>query len=71
MPKFKVEMTRTTTAVGFWEIEADSAEEAEKEAARRLEETNEEPEEVDVSFGGWEVVSRGAEESAEVDEEDE
>ena len=65
MPKFKVEMTRTTTAVGFWEIEASSSAEAERIAKERLEGGVDEPEEVDVTFGGWEVIENGSEESDE------
>lgn len=70
MPKFKVTMTKTTTTTGYWEIEADDLEAAEKEATRRLAETSEEPEEVDVSFGDWEVCYGEAEESAEVEKEE-
>lgn len=61
--KYVVELTRRTTAVGHWTIEASSEEEAEKKAEELLKEKD--PEEEDVSFGGWEVVRGMTEESDE------
>lgn len=63
--KYVVELTKTQTTVSHWTIEANSAEEAEELAAKRLEETGEEPEEEDVSFSGWEVTYGMTEESDE------
>jgi len=63
MAVYRVELTRTTTAVGYFEVEAESAEKAEELAEERLE--SEDPEEVDVSFGPWEVTHGGMTEEVE------